>query len=82
MTESKASILQKFFALNSKPTKETFPELPNMVIWMRFVLAACYGFWLGAGTQRGGVGILFGLNFVTFVPILYCNTVRDKKKGS
>jgi hypothetical protein len=77
MTETKGpSVLQKFFALNSKPTHDTFPELPDAIVWMRFVLALCYGAWLGIANQRGGSGVLFGLNCVTFVPILYCSTVR------
>jgi hypothetical protein len=75
MTETKKeSVIEKFFAVNSKPTFETFPELPDAVVWMRFVLALLYGGWLGLGTQRGGAGVIFGLNFIAFVPILYCNT--------
>ena len=76
MSESKeSSVLSKFLAPNSKPNKDTFPELPDAVIWLRCILAVCYGLWLGLGTQRGGAGLIFGLNFVTFVPVFYCNTV-------
>ena len=61
-------------AINSKPNKDTFPELPDLIVWMRFVLAIAYGSWLGLSGQKGGAGIIFGLNFVTFVPIVYCST--------
>jgi hypothetical protein len=76
MSETKQSTpLQKFFAMNSKPTKDTFPELPDMVVWMRFILALTYGAWLGLGAMStGGANVIFGLNFVTFVPIVYCST--------
>jgi hypothetical protein len=75
MSETKKeSVIEKFFAPNSKPTFETFPELPDAVIWMRFVMALMYAGWLGLGFQRGGAAVIFGLNFITFVPIMYCNT--------
>jgi hypothetical protein len=66
--------MQKFLAPNSKPNKDTFPELPDVVIWFRFILAVSYGTWLGLGTEQGGSAVLMALNFVTFVPILYCST--------
>ena len=70
-----STLLKKFVTLNSKPTAETFPELPEIIVWLRFVLGLLYGTWLGfGGHDRGGAGVLFGLNFVTFLPILYCTT--------
>mmetsp|Transcript_126467 Transcript_126467/g.188716 ORF Transcript_126467/g.188716 Transcript_126467/m.188716 type:complete len:155 (+) Transcript_126467:103-567(+) len=71
----KESNLGKIFAVNSKPTATTFPELPDYIVWARFVLAVGYGIWLGTSSQsRGGAGVMFGLNFIVFVPMLYCTT--------
>ena len=41
---------------------------------MRFCLGILYGCWLGVGTARSnsGANLIFGLNFVSFVPIVYC----------
>jgi hypothetical protein len=75
--EKKKSIMEKLLTPNSKPTVESFPELPECIIWMRFIMAVCYGCWLvtsPSGRLRGGSNILLGLNFVTFVPVLYCTT--------
>lgn len=76
MPEAKPSIFSKLIAINSKPTKETFPELPNIIIWFRCILAITYGVFLGmSDTHRsGGANVIFGLNFITFVPVLYCST--------
>ena len=75
MPEEKESLLSKFFAINSKPTMETFPELPDMIVWFRCILAVAYGLWLGLASGRtGGANVIFGLNFVSFVPVVYCST--------
>lgn len=63
-------IIGKFFAIGSKPTEATFPELPDCVLWLRFCLAILYGLYLGP--KAGAVNALFGMNIVTFVPIMYC----------
>ena len=68
-------IIRKFLSPNSKPTLETFPELVDCVIWLRFSLAIFYGFW--AGKQHSSVGsgnILVAFNLITFPPIFYCQT--------
>ena len=37
MTEkSEKTVLQKLIAVNSKPTAETFPELPDALVWRKF----------------------------------------------
>ena len=77
MADEKKPVLYKFFALNSKPNAKTFPELPTVILWVRFILATGYGTWLGMSSQKGAAGVMFGLNFIAFVPILYCNTVRN-----
>ena len=74
-----ASLLKKYASMNSKPTKETFPELPTMVIWTRFVLALFYGLWVGLAGDHApgstpGTSLMLGINFVTFLPVFYCNT--------
>lgn len=68
------TLMSKFFAVNSQPTRETFPELPEIIVWVRFALAVVHGIWLGVTKNRiGGVNVLVGTNLVTFVPMLYCN---------
>mmetsp|Transcript_36774 Transcript_36774/g.75004 ORF Transcript_36774/g.75004 Transcript_36774/m.75004 type:complete len:151 (-) Transcript_36774:57-509(-) len=74
MTDSK---WKKFFAVNSKPTSATFPELPDMITWLRMGLALLYGLSLGLRDTAGGVGVIFGLNVITFVPIIYISSVLD-----
>ena len=66
-------ILHKFASIGSKPTPESFPELIDCVIWLRFLLAVSYGLYLGSTV--GAVHVLFGLNLVTFLPILYCQLI-------
>ena len=76
-------ILKKFFSPNSKPTAETFPELVDCIIWMRFVLAVFFGIWVGHEKQnRGGPNILLGLNFIAFLPILYAKTFLGADQDS
>lgn len=54
---------------------ENFPELVDCIIWLRFALAVFFGLWIGnESPNRGGANIMFGLNFIAFVPILYCQT--------
>mmetsp|Transcript_18475 Transcript_18475/g.32600 ORF Transcript_18475/g.32600 Transcript_18475/m.32600 type:complete len:162 (+) Transcript_18475:172-657(+) len=72
---TKKSVMQKLLAVNSKPTPETFPELPDCVIWIRFVLALGYGFFVAfQQNSRGAVNLLFAINLVTFIPVVYANT--------
>jgi hypothetical protein len=82
--EEKPSVLSKFLAVNSKPTKETFPELPDVLIWFRCLLAVLYGTYLGftPGRSNGGVNVLLGFNFITFVPVLYCSTFLGADQAS
>jgi hypothetical protein len=60
---------------NSKPTPETFPELPDCIIWIRFFLALVYGLMIGLQpNSRGAVNIMFAVNLVSFVPFFYATT--------
>lgn len=69
-------IIKKFLSPNSKPTMETFPELIDCIVWLRFALAVFYGVWVGKQSHNGGGGnILVALNFIAFPPILYCRTI-------
>lgn len=71
---SEKSLLLKFASINSKPTAETFPELPTCLMWTRFFVALAYGTWLGlSGSSNGGSGIVMGLNLITFVPFMYAS---------
>ena len=66
-------ILRKFAWIGSKPTPESFPELIDCIIGLRLILAISYGLYLGPTV--GAVHALFGLNIVTFLPILYCQLI-------
>ena len=83
-TKEKQPLLSKLLAVNSKPTKETFPELPDLLVWFRFVLGALYGAYLGLTPARDhtGVNILLGFNFIAFVPFLYCTTFLGTDQAS
>jgi len=65
------STWSKLTAYQSKPTEETFPELPDILIWLRIVLGVFYGISLGLRNQVGWVGILFALNVTTMLPTVY-----------
>ncbi len=65
-------VLQKALAVNSQPTEQTFPELPHVIIWMRFVIAVVYGTVLGIRNVRGSIMILNTVNLITFIPYMYC----------
>ena len=67
----KKTILAKLTSYQSKPTEETFPELPDVLIWARILLGALYGISLGLRNQVGWVGILFALNVTTMLPTVY-----------
>ena len=68
---AKKSIFAKLTDYQSKPTEETFPELPDVLIWIRIVLGVLYGISLGLRNQVGWVGILFALNVTTMLPTVY-----------
>lgn len=68
-------IVKKFLSPNSKPTMETFPELVDCIIWLRFALAVFFGFYAGNQAKNGGGGnLLVALNFIAFPPAVYCQT--------
>ena len=66
--------IKKFLSPNSKPTFETFPELVDCVVWLRFSVAVFFGFWIGKQHRSGGGNILVALNLITFPPVFYCQT--------
>jgi len=63
--------LKKAVAINSQPTEESFPELPTILIWMRFVLGAAYGTYIGTQGIKSGTMALQCLNLVAFLPWIY-----------
>ena len=64
--------LKKLVAFGSKPNATTFPELPDVALWLRSFLAIAYAWHLRGRT--GGAGFLFGLNVITFLPFIYFST--------
>eukprot|EP00559_Dactyliosolen_fragilissimus_P002550 CAMPEP_0184866996 /NCGR_PEP_ID=MMETSP0580-20130426/24631_1 /TAXON_ID=1118495 /ORGANISM="Dactyliosolen fragilissimus" /LENGTH=146 /DNA_ID=CAMNT_0027366979 /DNA_START=58 /DNA_END=498 /DNA_ORIENTATION=- len=69
---------KKFTASNSRPTAVTYPDLPDDITWFRLVLGIIYGITLGCReisgeNMKGSVGVLFGLNVIIFIPVLYLN---------
>jgi len=66
------ALFKKAVAINSQPTEETFPELPTIIIWMRFVLGAAFGTYVGLKGIKSGAIALQALNLVAFLPFVYC----------
>mmetsp|Transcript_17310 Transcript_17310/g.34715 ORF Transcript_17310/g.34715 Transcript_17310/m.34715 type:complete len:178 (+) Transcript_17310:188-721(+) len=72
-----ASVLSKLSSFRSNPSHETFPELPDAILWIRIVLGVTYGISLGLRNQVGFAGIMLAANVVTILPILYINWFLD-----
>lgn len=53
-----------------------------MVVLMRMGLGLAYGISLGLRDSNAGVGIMFGLNLVTIVPIVYLSQYLDADTDS
>lgn len=76
-------IIKKFFSPGSKPTMETFPELVECMVWLRFVLAVSFGIWVSTQSDaKAGANILLALNFISFPPILYCKHILQADEDS
>jgi hypothetical protein len=72
---SEKSLLEKLLTPGWNPSLTTFPELPDCIIWMRFVLAIFFGFFIGLESKsRGGYNLMFALNLIAFVPVFYATT--------
>ena len=85
MFEKQRIVLGKFLSPGSKPTAESFPELPDCITWMRFFLAINYGIYMGlteVTNERGAVPLLMGLNFVAFAPMLYASVLLQADNES
>ena len=76
----------KFISFGSRPTATTFPELPDCLIWLRFVLAVSYGiFYLGPTAMdntRGATPLIMALNFISFAPMVYCMIILQADNDS
>jgi hypothetical protein len=65
---NKMSLISKCTSRHSRPNSTTFPELPTITTWLRFLLGGLYGVSLGLRDEtRGMVGALFGLNVIAFL---------------
>jgi hypothetical protein len=65
-------LLKKAVAVNSQPTEDSFPELPDILFWLRAMIGVAYGYYLGHIKARNGVMLLHTLNLIGMIPILYC----------
>lgn len=74
--------MSKLSSFRSNPSHETFPELPDAILWIRIVLGVTYGISLGLRNQVGFAGIMFATNVVTFLPILYINSYLNADTDS
>ena len=74
--------LRKSLLFNSKPTYEDFPELIDICIWIRCILACMYGHYLGTHNIRSAVQLVQCLNFITFLPVVYAGVYLQIDKES
>ena len=72
MFEKVKSTIAKALAVNSKPTEQTFSELPNVLIWFRAALGLAYGMYMGLQGIRSGPALVQAVNLIVFVPFMYC----------
>jgi len=86
MFEKQQKIFWKFATFGSKPNAETFPELPECLVWLRFALALNYGYYMGNASvldnSRGITPLLMALNFIGFAPVVYCSLVLQADSDS
>ena len=75
------SIVNKGFAMNSKPTEASFPERPDFLVIIRFVLGVTFGTYLGWNGTRSGVMVLQALNLIAFIPVMYCRWFLYVEQG-
>ena len=69
-------VLKKVFTVNLQPTEENFPELPDVMVWFRCIIAIAYGTYIGYNnTNVKGSSLLVlmqALNLLVFIPVLHC----------
>ena len=76
-------LLSKCTARASRPNSTTFPELPTVTTWFRFIIGGLYGVSLGLRNEtRGMIGALFGLNVIAFLPMFWFNSYLDANVDS
>ena len=76
------SNLKKFITFGSAPTKDTFPDLPNYVTWLRLLVALLYGIYIGVSNQYGGLGVFLGISMITFIPLSYIDIYLKGKTST
>jgi hypothetical protein len=75
------TVLRKAIALQSRPTEESFGELPDVLVWMRALIAIAFGAFLGFHQVKSGAAFVQGLNLITFVPFVYCRFFLGTQTG-
>lgn len=75
-------VLRQAASINSQPTEESFPELPDVLVWMRAALGLSYGYVLGTKGAKSGALVLQALNLITFVPVVYCRLFLGTSAGT
>mmetsp|Transcript_11514 Transcript_11514/g.23751 ORF Transcript_11514/g.23751 Transcript_11514/m.23751 type:complete len:157 (-) Transcript_11514:361-831(-) len=81
-TDKVKEITKKFLSPNSKPTLQSFPELVDCVVWLRFTLAVLFGIYAGIQGKVGGGNILVALNLIAFPPVVYCQSFLSADQES
>ncbi|GAX16737.1 hypothetical protein FisN_21Hu180 [Fistulifera solaris] len=71
MLEKVKATIGKALSVNSKPTEETFSELPDVLIWFRAVLGLTYGIFMGLKGIRSGPALVQAVNLIVFIPFMY-----------
>eukprot|EP00527_Entomoneis_sp_CCMP2396_P009637 CAMPEP_0198136730 /NCGR_PEP_ID=MMETSP1443-20131203/353_1 /TAXON_ID=186043 /ORGANISM="Entomoneis sp., Strain CCMP2396" /LENGTH=156 /DNA_ID=CAMNT_0043798001 /DNA_START=109 /DNA_END=579 /DNA_ORIENTATION=- len=74
-------VLKKAITFNIQPTEETFPELPDVLVWFRFVLAIMYGIYVGTNQMTTATMLIQALNLIAFVPTMYAKFYLNISSG-
>lgn len=64
-------LIKKALTMNLQPNEETFPELNDIIVWFRCIVAILYGAYIGRRREHSAIFILQSLNIIGFIPILY-----------
>lgn len=76
------TLLKQAILPNSQPTEATFPELLDVICWIRALLGAGLGYSLGVRRIRGAAVLMHCLNVLCFVPTIYVYLYLGVKTNS